>query len=220
MKTKLLFIALLISTFINAQSITFTSTLTEAQIGTTVTINYEYTIPADGNIYCAINLYDDSTWSSKVADGSLSPALAGTNVTGSFDFTIPSGTTQTADLTGNFNYKLVIELSNAAWDWQAGDYPTTQINLTNSALSLDTFEDSLKQISLYPNPVSESLYIKNLNNLNISNIRILNILGKVVQTKSALNKNQNIDVSKLTSGIYILTIQSESSSKSIKFVKQ
>ena len=119
MKTKLLvlFAFFSFSQAFNAQSITFTSTLSEAQIGTTVTINYEYTIPSDGNIYCAINLYNDFTWSAMVADGSLSPAPAGTNVTGSFDFTILPGTTQTADLTSPFNYKLVIELSDAGWNW-------------------------------------------------------------------------------------------------------
>ena len=58
MKTKLLLLGVFIgfSQVFTAQSITFTSTLTEAQIGTTITVNYEYTIPADGNIYCVKGL--------------------------------------------------------------------------------------------------------------------------------------------------------------------
>jgi hypothetical protein len=99
-----------------AQSIEFTSAeLPTAEIGSTITINYKYTIAAEGNIYCAINLYNDWTWADKVLDGSLSPAPAGTDMTGSFSFTIPEGTTTAADLTNLFNYKLVIELSGSSW---------------------------------------------------------------------------------------------------------
>ena len=48
MKTKLLFIALLMSTFIKAQSIEFTSAeLSTAEIGTTITIDYKYTIECE-----------------------------------------------------------------------------------------------------------------------------------------------------------------------------
>ena len=57
MKTKLLFIALFISSFLSAQSIEFTSAeLTTAEIGSTVKVDYKYTIATDGYIYCAINL--------------------------------------------------------------------------------------------------------------------------------------------------------------------
>lgn len=137
MKKQLLafFITICLSNFVTAQSISFTSSpLTTAEIGSTITVNYQYTTPANGNIYCAINLYNDFTWSSMVVEGVLSPAPAGTNMTGSFNFTIPNGTTPTANLTGNFNYKIVIELSNASWAWQAGSYPTNQINLTAPAV--------------------------------------------------------------------------------------
>lgn len=145
--TTLLFVILLMGTFASASdlsvrsfvstassadaSIKITSTLTSAEIGTVVTINYEYTLAAAGNIYCAINKYADATdsWLGKVVDGSLSPAPAGTNLTGSFNFTIPFNTTPTAELTGTQNYRLVITLSDASWNWLAGEYPATQLNL-------------------------------------------------------------------------------------------
>ena len=102
MKTKLFFIALFISNFLSAQTIEFTSAeLTTAEIGSTITVDYKYTIAADGYIYCAIELLDDWAWSANVASAELTTAVAGTDVTGSFDLTIPEGTTPTADLTGN-----------------------------------------------------------------------------------------------------------------------
>lgn len=121
-------------------SIKITSTLTSAEIGTIVTINYEYTLAAPGNIYCAINKYADATnsWLGKVVDGSLSPAPAGTNVTGSFNFTIPFNTTPTAELTGTQNYRLTIQLSDASWNWLAGDYPATQIVFSTASTTPPT----------------------------------------------------------------------------------
>ncbi|GAA4895832.1 hypothetical protein GCM10023311_20730 [Flaviramulus aquimarinus] len=201
MKTKLLVLFAFVSFLqaFNAQSITFTSTLSEAQIGTTVTINYEYTIPSDGNIYCAINLYNDFTWSAMVADGSLSPAPAGTNVTGSFDFTIPPGTTQTADLTSPFNYKLVIELSDAGWNWLAGDYPATQINLQNAALSTKDSELMNNINVLYSN---NRIHIKGLNASEKYELKIYDLFGREVQNITKENNFVN-----LSSAIYIAKIK-------------
>ncbi|MDP5158188.1 MAG: T9SS type A sorting domain-containing protein [Flaviramulus sp.] len=201
MKTKLLLLVAFISSsqMFNAQSITFTSTLTEAQIGTTITVNYEYTIPADGNIYCAINLYNDFTWSAMVADGSLSPAPAGTNVAGSFDFTIPPGTTQTVDLTSPDNYKLVIELSDAGWNWLAGDYPATQINLQNAALSIKNSE-FLEDVSMFYS--NNRIHVKGLNTSDKYELKIFNLFGQEVKS---ITKDNN--VVNLASAIYIAKLE-------------
>jgi hypothetical protein len=220
MKTKLLFIALFISSFLSAQTIELTSTeLTAAEIGTTVKIDYKYTIANDGNIYCAINLYNDWTWAANVVDGSLSPAPAGTDMTGSFSFTIPEGTTLTADLASPNNYKLVIELSDGAWTWLAGAYPTTEINMVAAGtLNVDSFTDELDKISVYPNPSSNTLYLKGVNTLESATIRITNLLGKQLYASDLVD--HKIDISRFNAGFYILTIQSEKGAKSIKFVKQ
>jgi len=142
--TSLFCVLLLACTYASANgttpSISITSTLTTAEIGTIVTINYQYSIANAGNIYCAINKYGDAndTWLAKVVDGNLAPAPAGTNVTGTFNFTIPFGTTPTADLTGTQNYRLVITLSDASWNCVAGAYPATQINITPTVVTPPT----------------------------------------------------------------------------------
>jgi len=218
MKTKLLFIALLASTFINAQSIEFTSAeLTTAEIGSTVTVDYKYTIAADGYIYCAIELLDDWTWSANVASTELNPALAGTDVTGSFDLTIPNGTTPTADLTGNLNYKLKIELKQNPTDWLAGDYPATQIDLTASTASVNGVDSFLNDVKIYPNPARDFFQITNFNKLNNPIIKVYNMLGKELYSTS--NSTSKIDVSNFTNGVYLLNINSDGLSKTIQFVK-
>jgi hypothetical protein len=221
MKTKLLFIALLVSTFINAQSIEFTSAeLTTAEIGTTIKIDYKYTIAADGYIYCAINLLNDWTWTAEVVGVELANATAGTDVTGSFDLTIPEATTASVDLTGNLNYKINIELKQTPEQstWLAGQYPGTQINLTASTASVNDINGVLNTVTIFPNPAKNSIQLKNYSELNISSIKITNVLGKEVFTSRFLKSE--IDISSLNSGIYMLTILSEEKSKTMKFIKQ
>jgi|TARA_B110000967_G_scaffold159223_1_gene164794 hypothetical protein len=221
MKTKLLFIALLMSTFINAQSIEFTSAeLSTAEIGNTITIDYKYTIAADGYIYCGINLLDEWTWTAEVVGIELANAVAGTDVTGSFDLTIPEGTAASVDLTGNLNYKINIELKQTPDQntWLAGQYPAVQINLTTATTSVNDVNLFLDAVSIFPNPAKNSIRLKNSSDLNVSRIKITNMIGKEVFT-SKFTKPE-IEISNLNSGIYILTIQSENKSKNIKFIKK
>lgn len=220
MKTKLLFIALLASTFINSQNkIEFTSAeLTTAEIGSTITVDYKYTIATDGYIYCAIELLDNWTWSANVASAELNPASAGTDVTGSFDLTIPNGTRPTADLTGNLNYKIKIELKQNPSDWLTGAYPDTQINLTASTASVNDVDGFLSDVKIYPNPARDFIQITNFHLLNNPSITIFNLLGKEVLSSS--NNLEIVDVSSLANGVYILNIKSEKSSKNIKLLKK
>jgi hypothetical protein len=218
MKTKLLFIALFISTFLSAQSIEFTSAeLSTAEIGTTITIDYKYTIAADGYIYCAIELLDDWAWSADVASAELTTAVAGTNVTGSFDLTIPEGAKATADLTGDLNYKIKIELKQNTTDWLAGAYPATQIDLTASTASVNDVDTILEQVSIYPNPAKNSIQITNFSRLNNPSIKIFDLLGKEVL--STLNSSEIVDVSSLVKGIYLLSIKTEKNTKNTKNIK-
>jgi hypothetical protein len=219
MKTKLFFIALFISNFLSAQTIEFTSAeLTTAEIGSTITVDYKYKIAADGYIYCAIELLDDWAWSANVASAELTTAVAGTDVTGSFDLTIPEGTTPTADLTGNLNYKLKIELKQNPSDWLAGAYPATQINITASTASVKDIDSFSSDIKIYPNPVKNIIKINNFNSLRNPSVKIINLLGKEVFHLSNM-VDSKINVENLKSGVYTICINSEGNAKKIKFIK-
>lgn len=214
-------IALMTSIFAQAQSIEFTSSeITAIQIGTTITVDYKYTIAEDGYIYCGINLLDDWTWQSEVAGAELNPAPAGTDVTGSFSLTIPEGTTPTADLTGNHNYKINIELKQNTdqSSWLAGSYPATEINLTNETLSSNEF-DKVQALSVYPNPATNSIQINGLDNSQSAAYQIYNSLGQQVAKSSTL-AGDKIDVSYLNSGIYMISVLSENKAHTLKFIKK
>lgn len=202
MKTKLLVLLAIFSfsTAFHAQSIEFTSTLSAAEIGTTVTINYKYTAASDGNIYCAINLYDEFEWQSKVVDGSLSPAPLGNDVTGSFQFTIPEGTTPASELTGNLNYKLVIELSDANWNWLAGAYPSTEINLTNETLSTNDIKLQDKVKLFYANQKI------NVSGLDVSDEYQLSLFDLTGREVLSFSKKDN-GIIALPSSLYIARLK-------------
>lgn len=77
-------------------------------------------------------------------------------------------------------------------------------------------EESIESLSIYPNPVSNGkIYITTKQNFT-KEIEIFDVLGKKVQSTSLFGKELNI--SKLTPGIYILKIREKNSSATRKLV--
>jgi hypothetical protein len=76
-------------------------------------------------------------------------------------------------------------------------------------------EYSLENISIYPNPTSNSLNFKGLN--ETTNVSVYDILGKEILTQT-INSNEPLDVSKLQNGIYILKL--DHLNTSFKFIKE
>lgn len=202
---------------LNPTAISFTSApLTTAQVGTTIPVSYQYSISNPGKIYCAIELLNGFTYQSTVADAFLDPVVAGNNVAGTVNLVIPPGITPTASLASGFNYKIKIELLNATGGYLAGQFPTAQINFTTN---LSTSDFDKNTISVYPNPSNDIIYIKGIENRNISQVSIVDILGKNV-FESAEMKGNKIDISNLNTGIYILSITSDNKQEKIKFIKK
>jgi hypothetical protein len=194
---------------------------TSTQIGTNLVVNYKYTAATAGKISVVVtknggvNSYD---YISTVAFDQLDPAPAGINVVGSFTVAIPGDTTPTSALTGNENYRVTLELKDASNTWLAGDY--SQINYSFTAsLTANEFNLDSKKISVYPNPVGSILNIANQSNLSDASFRISNIVGQTVKNSSVLS-NEGIDVSNLSSGLYILSVDSKEGNKTVKFQKK
>ena len=71
--------------------------------------------------------------------------------------------------------------------------------ITTGALNTKPFENNA--ISVYPNPIKDDLSIALPNGIELSETTIFNLAGQKVLTT---NQNQNINVSQLSVGIYIL----------------
>ncbi len=73
-------------------------------------------------------------------------------------------------------------------------------------------------ITIYPNPVKETLYFKSLVNPNIFNVSIYDITGRLVNEYHKVNTS--IDVSQLKNGVYILIINYDKNKIIKKFIKE
>ena len=87
-----------------------------------------------------------------------------------------------------------------------GYYPALNLQ----ALSV---EDSVLdvQLKVYPNPTSQSLYVSHPE-MNSFRITIVDLNGKQLYSGS-INKDEPLDVSKFTQGMYIVTIENTSTNK-------
>ena len=100
---------------------------------------------------------------------------------------------------------------------------------TNPAIDTNIFEtkfvsvlananfNALNDFKIYPNPVKNLLSISNKNNIQIQSAEISNMLGQTLQM--SINNN-NIDVSDLKSGNYMLKIVSDKGISNTKFIKE
>jgi hypothetical protein len=86
----------------------------------------------------------------------------------------------------------------------------------DQVLGADNFEVS--KFNVYPNPTNGVWNISGTT--EISNILLLDVLGKEVLTLSPNNKKASIDASSLRTGIYFAKIQGANGSKTLKLVRQ
>ncbi len=107
-------------------------------------------------------------------------------------------------------------LPTAFVDWTGLSTVYGALNPTSATLSVD---DALaSKFSVYPNPATDFLTI-DAGNVEISSVSVFNILGAKVLELNELVDNK-INVSSLTSGIYLLEVVQANKSQIIRMVKK
>ena len=91
-------------------------------------------------------------------------------------------------------------------------------NVTIGALANNTFNKESFQV--FPNPVTNTLFLNDANNTEIYKVSIINQLGQIVLT-SDTKFDTGINVSQLSNGIYFAQISTKNNSnpQTIKFIK-
>ena len=111
-------------------------------------------------------------------------------------------------------FLLLIEVS----DGELSDSAQVQINvIENSILSIEKLIS--ENIKIYPNPIIDNLIIESSNNKRIT-IRIYSLKGEEVFDNDFHLLNNKLDISSLTSGLYILKINMDDISKTIRIIKK
>jgi len=105
-----------------------------------------------------------------------------------------------------------------------GVYSTWTISANNNpyffseTCSLNTEGFKQESVSIYPNPASDIIFIK-ANNVQFKSVKIFSLQGQLVKAFNNL-EDQNIDVSDLARGLYIMDLTNDSGIVKKKFVKE
>jgi PKD repeat protein len=120
--------------------------------------------------------------------------------------------TITFNTAGTYEVSLIASNSNGA-----SINLSTETIIVNSTAGIT--ENNNSDISIYPNPVNDFVYIK-LNQSKINAIKITSILG--AQIDANLNKSNNtIDVTHLNAGTYFLSVTTDTDEVIVKrFIKK
>ena len=117
----------------------------------------------------------------------------------------------------NLHCIFVDDVANCTANWLGVDTTSHFVATQAECDALSNEEFSTNEISVYPNPVKDILYI-NYQNETIEEIVVYDLLGKkIVEQKT--NNNQ-INLSELKSGFYVVKIKTQSGVKTEKIIKK
>ena len=85
---------------------------------------------------------------------------------------------------------------------------------------LDEIKSINNLLTMYPNPTNGIINIKTSDYKNVSNVQIFNLVGVVVKTTKLQQETSSIDLSDLSSGLYIVRIASGNNIKTQKITKK
>jgi hypothetical protein len=83
---------------------------------------------------------------------------------------------------------------------------------------LSVGKESILGFATYPNPITNKRFTVSSSSSEVKQLTIFNVLGKQVFTTSFSGLNKNVDVSTITSGVYILKITEEGKTATKKLV--
>ncbi len=83
---------------------------------------------------------------------------------------------------------------------------------------IDETLPSSEVLKVYPNPVSDKLYIQMPKGTTPFNLRIIDIYGRIVRSQKSFS-DKNIDVSGLPAGVYCISLQNKKKIYNARFVK-
>lgn len=99
------------------------------------------------------------------------------------------------------------------------DYGYTNCTVSSNCI-LNVLEVETEKFSLYPNPASKTITIQKTNNIEISWVEVYTILGQLITQKSNLDNTNQVDISQLPTGNFILKLYTTKGVKYKKFIKK
>lgn len=104
--------------------------------------------------------------------------------------------------------------------WSTPNNLNFSVNNFTVTPALGVAENTIKPITVFPNPVKDYLQISNADQ-NITDVAVFNLLGQEVIREIWSGKgNSSLDMTKLTSGTYLLKIVADGKTETRKIIKE
>jgi bacillolysin len=135
----------------------------------------------------------------------------------------------TVDLTSlgvvaNSGLKLRFELGTDGCNGSNFGWYLDEIVIYNCSalLAVSKYDLLLQDISVYPNPTSDTFTIRKLASLNLLKAEVFDINGRKLKEAdlSEMVISRDIDINELATGIYFVTVTSEDAKATVKLIKQ
>lgn len=150
---------------------------------------------------------------------SINPQIIGSTANLTYSWSVP----QMAITSGSNSPSLI---TNAAGIYNVvvtntlnGCTSQAQINVW-ACVGIDEFSSALGHLKIFPNPVSNNLNIEFDAPVSVDKLTITNILGQTIREIKNPTSKQEINVSFLQPGIYLLKAENKKVEKSFKFLKE
>jgi hypothetical protein len=129
--------------------------------------------------------------------------------------------TWTPTTTGNFTFKIRVTDNTGLFD---EEQITVTVTNTFSSSTLQSENAVVQgQATIFPNPADDKLYITLNSSPDQLTIRIIDMSGAVMNSNEYRTAGKNkieLNVSQLARGIYILQLQSQQGSQTLRFIKK
>lgn len=199
---------------------------------------------SSGNIFLDAYKFNGNSWASigtnitngQVNEPKMTINKAGELLVAFIDFNHSNSVSVMSYTNGNWNYIGPSGFSNAiSSDCAITSYQNmpyvmyrdgasankSTVRYYNSTVAVDELFKTTSTFNLYPNPAKDNITVNIRENFNEqSTLNIYNSFGSLVKTET-INKNyQNIIISNLTNGIYLITIKFNGKTQSKKLIIQ
>ena len=179
--------------------VTGAAIIAELEAGNTVNSSMFLT---DYNAYAFIKVFNSDF---SVLKDVYAPLIAGTDFSFTFD--------DIDDTDAFVQYGFGVAGINAN---PADEASLGSVIVTSNSLAVSDF--STIDVSLFPNPTTHNLNIQS--DKQITALIIYNTLGQVVMNASPKKTNFSLETSNLNTGVYFVSLKTDTASKTMKFIKQ
>ena len=168
-------------------------------------VTFKATVTADAEVYFRFeaNVYPNVDPSYNTVNVAL---LASNGANAEYEVAIPA-------TTDTYNSAIFYVVTRDV------DVSMSEIKIVASAEDTASIDkNNLSNVSLYPSPAQNELTISAEN--TIQNVTVYNVLGRKVQSFNVNATSKKLDVSSLSTGIYILKYTANNVVGSMKFIKE